>query len=222
MRTFALLLLAAAVVGPGGLGAQEETDLDARVRKFLDEHRRSWRDMNVPMSDGQALYDIIVENGYKNGLEIGMSTGHSTIWIAWAMSKTGGKVITVEIDERRYQEALRNFEEAGLSEYIDARLADAHELVPALPGPFDFVFLDADKDWYSQYFRDTLPKLEVGGCFTAHNVSDRTSSRRRRGRGGGMRGTSDFVELLRSTPNMETEFIMSGSGLSVSYKRPGQ
>ncbi|UCG89309.1 MAG: class I SAM-dependent methyltransferase, partial [Gemmatimonadota bacterium] len=106
--------------------AQE--DLDVRVRQFLDEHRRSWRDMNVPLADGQALYDVIVDNGYTQALEIGTSTGHSAIWIAWALSKTGGKLITIEIDERRYREALANFEEAGLSDYIDARLADAHDL----------------------------------------------------------------------------------------------
>jgi caffeoyl-CoA O-methyltransferase len=193
-------------------GAQE--DLDTRVRQFLDEHRRSWRDMNVPMSDGQALYDIIVQNGYTQALEIGTSTGHSAIWIAWALSKTGGKLITIEIDEGRYREALANFEEVGLSDYIDARLADAHELVPALPGPFDFVFLDADKNWYTQYFRDVLPKLEVGGCFTAHNVSQRGG---RRGRGVG--GTGRFVDELLDTPTLDTEFVTGGSGLSVSYKR---
>lgn len=193
-------------------GAQE--GLDTRVRQFLDEHRRSWRDMNVPMSDGQALYDIIVQNGYTQALEIGTSTGHSAIWIAWALSKTGGKLITIEIDEGRYREALANFEEVGLSDYIDARLADAHELVPALPGPFDFVFLDADKNWYTQYFRDVLPKLEVGGCFTAHNVSQRGG---RRGRGAG--GTGRFVDELLDTPTLDTEFVTGGSGLSVSYKR---
>jgi predicted O-methyltransferase YrrM len=79
--------------------------------------------------------------------------------------------------------------------------------------------MDADKDWYSQYFRDALPKLEVGGCFTAHNVSDRTSGRR--GRGRGMSGTDEFVELLKATPNMDTEFVMRGGGLSVSYKSGG-
>jgi caffeoyl-CoA O-methyltransferase len=195
--------------------AQAQEELDTRVRRFLDEHRRSWRDANVPLSDGQVLYDLVVENGYTRALEIGTSTGHSAIWIAWALSKTGGKLITVEIDEGRYRQALANFEEAGLSEFIDARLADAHDLVPALPGPFDFVFLDADKNWYTQYFRDVLPKLETGGCFTAHNVSER-------GRGGrGMRGTGQFVEELRSTANLETEFVTTGSGLSVSYKRRG-
>jgi len=194
---------------------QAQEDLDTRVRRFLDEHRRSWRDMNVPMSDGQVLYDLVVENGYTQALEIGTSTGHSAIWIAWALSKTAGKLITIEIDQRRYRQAVENFEAAGLSEYIDARLADAHELVPALPGPFDFVFVDADKNWYTQYFRDVLPKLEVGGCFTAHNVSNRASGRRGRGAG----GTGQFVDVLTNTPNLETEFVMSGGGLSVSYKR---
>jgi predicted O-methyltransferase YrrM len=195
--------------------AQAQEELDTRVRRFLDEHRRSWRDANVPRSDGQVLYDLVVENGYTRALEIGTSTGHSAIWIAWALTKTGGKLVTIEIDEGRYRQAMANFEEAGLSEYIDARLANAHDLVPALPGPFDFVFLDADKNWYTQYFRDVLPKLEDGGCFTAHNVSER-------GRGGrGMRGTGQFVEELRSTANLETEFVMTGGGLSISYKRRG-
>ena len=211
------LLLSAPVNPSTAQDTQTQQDLDARVQRFLDEHRRSWRDANVPMSDGQVLYDLVVENGYTQALDIGTSTGHSAIWIAWALSKTGGKLITIEIDEGRYREALENFEEAGLSEYIDARLADAHDLVPALPGPFDFVFMDADKDWYTQYFRDVLPKLEIGGCFTAHNVSER--GRTRRGRG--MRGTGAFVEELTNTPNLDTEFVTGGGGISVSYKRAG-
>jgi len=185
--------------------------LDTKVRSFLDAHRRGWRDMNVPQADGQRLYDLIVEHGYTQALEIGTSTGHSAIWIAWALSKTGGKLITLEIDERRYNQALRYFQEVGLSEYIDARLADAHELVPELEGPFDFVFIDADKNWYTQYFRAVLPKLTVGGCLTAHNVSGR--------RTGWVR---EFLEALESTPNLETEIVGSrGSGLSVSFKRSG-
>jgi len=129
-----------------------ENDLDKKVKSYLNSHANQWYDMNVPAADGKLLYDIIIENKYKHALEIGTSTGHSTIWIAWALSKTGGKLITVEVNERRYREALKNFEEAGLSEYIDARLADAHKLVPELKGPFDFVFCDADKGWYKNYF----------------------------------------------------------------------
>ncbi len=187
--------------------AQES--LDAKVRSFLDARGRRWRDMNVPEADGQRLYDLVVEHGYTQALEIGTSTGHSAIWIAWALSKTGGKLITLEIDEGRYNQALRYFEEAGVSDYIDARLADAHELVPKLEGPFDFVFIDADKDWYTQYFKAVLPKVTVGGCITAHNVSGRRTG-----------WVGEFLDALESTPNLETEMVGSrNSGLSVSFKR---
>jgi predicted O-methyltransferase YrrM len=193
--------------------AQEEAHqaLDRQVREFLDSHRRQWRDMNVPQVDGQKLHDLVLENGYTIALELGTSTGHSAIWIAWALAKTGGKLITVEIDERRYNQALENFEEAGLSEFIDARLADAHQLVYDIDGPFDFIFVDADKDWYTRYFEALLPKLDIGGCFTAHNVS--------RGGRRGSRGMGGFVQALQNTPNLDTEFFQAGAGLSISYKR---
>lgn len=104
---------------------------------------------------------------------------------------------------------MKEKEEAGLSDYIDARLADAHELVPKLKGPFDFVFSDADKGWYKNYLIAVLPKLEVGGCFTAHNVSGRRQW-----------GIREFLDYLRSLPNMETTINRtSWSGISISYKK---
>ena len=124
----------------------KKNDLDEKVGTFLEKREGAWRDLNIPTSDGKVLYDLIIKNKYKKALEIGTSTGYSTIFIAWALSKTGGKVITIEIDPERYREALANFKEAGLSEYIDARLADAHDLVKEIKGSFDFVFCDADKD----------------------------------------------------------------------------
>jgi predicted O-methyltransferase YrrM len=197
------------VLAPATLVAQADEDLDARVRSFLERSRRQWRDMNVPESDGRLLYDLIIQNDYTRALEIGTSTGHSGIWIAWALSKTGGKLTTIEINERRYHEALANFEEAGLSQYIDARLADAHDLVPQLQGPFDFVFCDADKGWYKNYFIAVEPKLVRGGCFAAHNVSGRR-----------MRGTGEFLAYVEKLPNYETTIAReSWSGMSISYKR---
>jgi predicted O-methyltransferase YrrM len=189
---------------------RENPSLDARVKQFLDNRSGRWHVMNIPTSDGRLLYDLIIKGKYTRALEIGTSTGHSGIWIAWALSKTGGKLITVEIDEERHQQAVAHFKEAGLSEYIDARLADAHELVKKLDGPFDFVFSDADKEWYKQYFVDVAPKLSVGGCFTAHNVSGR-----RRNFG----DIGEFVEYVTSLKNFETTFNTSGGGVSISYKK---
>lgn len=187
--------------------------LDQKVKRFLIKHSGKWHDMNVPAVDGQTLYNIIVKNNYQSALEIGTSTGHSAIWIAWALSKTGGKLITIDIDEDRYTTALENFKEAGVSEYIDARLADAHSLVKELKGPFDFVFSDADKDWYKQYFIDLDPKLKVGGCFTAHNVTDTGN------RGSYQTGQDIFLEYIRSLKKYKTTINTSGAGLSISYKR---
>ena len=190
---------------------EKKNSLDERVQKFLDSHRGTWRDMNVPTSDGKILYDIIVKNKYKKALEIGTSTGHSAIWIAWALSKTDGKLITIEIDEDRYNEAMANFKKAGISDYIDARLADAHKLVKKLKGPFDFVFCDADKYWYKNYFIDVFPRLEVGGCYTAHNVSGRRGWRRG--------GTGEFYDYIKDLRYLETNVDHSGAGISISYKK---
>jgi len=182
--------------------------LDTKVEKFLNENRGKWHDWNVPYEDGKVLYNLIIKNGYRNALEIGTSTGHSAIWMAWALSKTGGKLITIEIDESRYKTALKNFKKAGVEEYIDARLADAHQLVTELKGPFDFVFSDADKEWYTQYFKDADAKLVVGGCFAAHNVTN------------GFGGTKEFLYYVRTLPNYQTTIDhSSSSGISISYKR---
>lgn len=190
--------------------SSEKYDIDQKVKSFLESQRYSWHDENVPEADGKFLYNLIIKHNYRRALEIGTSTGHSAIWIAWALSKTGGKLITVEINERRYNQALENFKKAGLSEYIDARLADAHELVPMLKGPFDFVFVDADKNWYKNYLKLLLPKLEAGGCFTAHNVLNLRY----------MSGIEEFLSYVKSLPNMETTVERaSWAGISVSYKK---
>ena len=186
------------------------TDLDARVSRFLEQRRGTWRDMNVPDADGRQLHEIVLKNGYKQALEIGTSTGHSGVWIAWALAKTGGRLITIDIDEGRHREAVRNFKEVGLDAVIDARLADAHDLVPQLAGPFDFVFIDADKDWYTNYATAVIPKLRVGGCLTAHNVYP---GRRLRGM------TGDFYGYITSLPFLDTTVNTAGGGLSISYKR---
>lgn len=185
-----------------------DNDLDTRVIKFLKEQSGHWRDMNVPVSDGKILYDLVLQGKHTQALEIGTSTGHSAIWIAWALSKTGGKLITIEIDKKRYVEAMANFKKAGVLEYIDARLGDAHELVPALKESFDFVFCDADKWWYKNYFVAMEPKIVKGGCFVAHNTNMRSSD------------ISEFLEYVQNNLKFTTTLdSTSRSGISVTCKK---
>jgi len=211
MRHAALLCLATAVV-PILLAASPQPDrfaeLDKQVRAFLERNRRTWIDLNVPAADGQVLHDLVLEHKYTRALEIGTSTGHSGIWIAWALAKTGGRLTTIEIDQRRHETALANFKAAGLSQFIDARLGDAHDIVPALPGPYDFVFSDADKSWYKNYLIAVWPKLAPGGAFTAHNVTGRTQ------------GIGEFLDHLKTLPDASTTMNRASSeGISISFKR---
>jgi caffeoyl-CoA O-methyltransferase len=193
--------------------AQGDAALDARVQSFLDSRAREWRDLNVPAVDGRILHDIIVEHGFTQAFEIGTSTGHSTIWIAWALAKTGGTLATIEIDERRYEEAQRNVAEAGLSDYVEFILGNAHEIVPALEGPFDFVFSDADKGWYVNYFDAMYPKLTADACFVAHNVEE---SLFRFGRG----WEAEYLAHVREIEDMDTVLHPDArNGIAMTCKR---
>ncbi|MEX0987982.1 MAG: class I SAM-dependent methyltransferase [Bacteroidales bacterium] len=183
-----------------------DKEIDKRVKQYLEAQSNEFHDMNVPEKDGELLYDLIIKGNYTRALEIGTSTGYSGIYLAWALSKTGGKLITIEINEQRYKTALKHFEQAGLSGYIDARLADAHDLVKELDGPFDFVFSDADKNWYRNYFLELDPKLVVGGCYATHNISDK--------RGG---WNYDYFEFLKKQPHYSSS-IHPGTSMLVSYK----
>jgi predicted O-methyltransferase YrrM len=209
-HTFYLLLILNLGLVPEILAQnqKDQNSLDERVQKYLEENRKNWQDLNVPYEDGELLHNLIVQNDYQSAVEIGTSTGHSTIWIAWALSKTGGKLITIEIDEKRQKEAIEKVKALGLSEYVDFRLGNAHEIVKELEGPFDFVFSDADKDWYVQYFKDLDPKLKKGGRFTAHNVLQ------------SMRGIGEFMDLISNHPDYETTVDRSSSsGTSISLKK---
>lgn len=186
----------------------EQKTLDARVQKFLEDNRQNWRDLNVPYEDGKILHDMIVQNNYQSALEIGTSTGHSTVWIAWALSKTGGKLTTVELDESRQKQAIAHVKAAGLSEYVDFRLGNAHQIVKEVEGPFDFVFSDADKDWYVQYFKDVDPKLKQGGRFAAHNVLQNIG------------GIKEYMDFVNNHPGYETTVDKtSSSGIAISHKK---
>ncbi|GAA4444552.1 hypothetical protein GCM10023091_34910 [Ravibacter arvi] len=209
---FLKIIIATALIGYFLLSpayAQEKSrDRDERVKKFLKENRQKWQDLNVPYEDGKVLHDLIVARNYRSALEIGTSTGHSTVWIAWALSKTGGKLVTLEIDPERQKTAIENVKKAGLSEFVDFRLGDAHTLAKEVKGPLDFVFSDADKGWYTQYFKDLSPKMSKGGTFTAHNVLQNIS------------GIREFLEFVKSRPDYDTSIDRtSSSGISMSTKK---
>lgn len=194
--------------------AQQNSTLDNRVKAFLDSHRNQWHDFNIPYQDGQELEKLVVQHQCKNILEIGTSSGHSTIWLAKAVAKTGGKVITLELDRGRHERAKKNFEAAGVAHLIDARLGDAMQLIPTLNQEFDFVFSDATwstqpDEGYLTFFKLCDPRLKKGGLYTMHNVTD------------GYGDDGRFFRYLDKLGTYKTHIIRaSRNGISVSVKQP--
>lgn len=97
IKNISLFIIIQLLVGlaPLHLYAQQPEagiELDRRVEQFLETHKHDFRDMNVLEKDGQLLYDLVIEGKYTRALEIGTSTGYSGIYLAWAHSKTGGKL----------------------------------------------------------------------------------------------------------------------------------
>ncbi len=105
----------------------------------------------------------------KTILEIGTYTGYSGICMARGLAKEG-KLITLDINDELEKMVRGFFEESGLENQIDYRLGNALEIIPELPGPFDLVFIDADKYNYQKYFDLVIDKVSPGGIILADNV----------------------------------------------------
>ena len=105
----------------------------------------------------------------KTILEIGTYTGYSGICLARGL-KPDGKLITLDINDELETMVRGFFEESGLAHQIDYRLGNAREIIPTLEGPFDLVFIDADKFYYADYFDLVIEKVPSGGIILADNV----------------------------------------------------
>lgn len=105
----------------------------------------------------------------KNILEIGTYTGYSAICMAEGLAAQG-KITTLDINEELETMVRGYFDKAGISHQVDYRIGNAMEIIPNLSGPFDLVFIDADKINYSNYFDLVIDKVEVGGYIIADNV----------------------------------------------------
>ena len=190
--------------------AQEPGAAEVRAQARLAWMRVHQKGMwNVAPSEGAFLRDEVVKAKAKRALEIGTSNGYSGIWTALGLRKTGGHLTTLEIDEGRAKLAEENFRAAGVEPLVTLERGDALELIPKLSGPFDFVFIDAEKEDYVRYLELVLPKVPPGGVIVAHNVTDLKAL------------LGDFIQAVKTSPQLETTFVDAGpGGFSVSRKLP--
>lgn len=166
--------------------------------------------------DTGIFYNILLTSTKaKNVLEIGMSAGYSTMWFADVISKNDGKIITIDHDLNKIEHAKNNFEEAGVNDFIEIKHGDALQVLNEISlkenfqNFFDFVFIDADKERYIQYFDSVLPLVRIGGIIAADNILYPERFQK---------FTSPYVEHVRKNPNIKSVTIPIDNGEELSLK----
>jgi predicted O-methyltransferase YrrM len=128
---------------------------------------------NIPIvgpTMGELLYILAAATKAKRILELGTATGYSAIYLARGCEPVNGAVVTFETDRGMAAKALQNFRQAGVSDRIDIRMANAVEVLPQMQETFDFIFLDIEKPDYINVLPDCQRLLIRGGLLVADNV----------------------------------------------------
>jgi caffeoyl-CoA O-methyltransferase len=165
----------------------------------------SQRTRNVDRETGEWLNLLVRATGAKNILEIGSSNAVSTILLADAARANGGRVTGTEIIPERAADANRNLAEAGLADVATVVTGDARETTTGLEGPFDLVFIDAEKDDYPAHLLAIVDRVRPGGLILADNVVSHD--------------VSAYQNLVRERDDLETVTIPLNRGIEFTLKR---
>lgn len=165
----------------------------------------SQRTRNVDRETGEWLNLLIRATGAKRILEIGSSNAVSTILLADAARATSGRVTGTEIIPERAAEANRNLAEAGLADVATVIAGNAQATIAELDGPFDLVFIDAEKDDYSAHLLAIVDRVRPGGLILADNVVSHD--------------VSAYQRLVRERDDLETVTIPLNRGIEFTLKR---
>jgi predicted O-methyltransferase YrrM len=171
------------------------------------EQDRRKKMLNLEPDTARFISILIRSSQRKALLEIGTSNGYSTIWLAWAVSATGGHITSLERDADKNALADANLQRAGLRDSVDLLLGDATEIVAGLDGPFDFVFFDADRISAPDQLKFLKPKLLPGALVLADNVLSHPDQ------------IAGYLAAIEATPDFDHMVIPIGKGLSLAYKR---
>jgi len=180
--------------------AQFGEDNDAR------ETARPRRMLNITRDTGRLLWVLIGATRATRILEVGTSNAFSTIWLADAARTAGGRVTTLELNPDKVALARANLATAGLAGVVDIIEGKAADTLAALPGPFDLVFLDADRPSYLTYLELVVPKLRAGGLLVADNVTSHASE------------LQDYLARVKSHPQLFSVTVPIGNGEEIALK----
>jgi len=204
-RFLSLLLLAASVniILAAGSAAADKTEapvtLNNKVQAVIDRVERQCRERHVYMigpAKAKRLAELVRRKKPKQVVECGTAIGYSGLWIASQLETIGaGKLITIEFNPERAEEAKRNFAEAGLADYVEVRNGDARKVVKEIDGPIDFVFIDCGYSNYQPCLTGLEDELADGAILVADNV------------GIGANGMKAYLDYVRKKYRSRTEWF---------------
>jgi len=139
-------------------------------------------------------------------VEIGTGVGYSTLWLAYAASTTGGKVVTCEIDSAKADEARANLAKAEMADYVEILVGDARETLRHQEGAVDFLFIDGEYGQYETYFDVVYKRMSVGSTIVADDVVAAEDD------------LADYTTYVQNHPNLESVTIPLAQGLEFSVK----
>lgn len=175
-----------------------------------DQHaaQRGERYVNITPDTGPFLALLVQASNARAILEIGTSTGYSTLWLADASEASGGHVTTLEINLERAEIARVNFVRAGLHDRITSVLTPVQDWLAAGPaGPFDFIFLDADRSQYVALWPRLLPLVRLGGLLVVDNALSHAEQLRA------------FTDLVHATAGVTSVTVPVGKGELLIWKK---
>jgi caffeoyl-CoA O-methyltransferase len=180
-------------------------------RLYAEDHEQrrlglptSQRTRNIDIESGRFLFLLALGMQAKQIVEIGSSNAVSTIWLASAAKRTGGTIFGTELIPERVAEANRNLAEAGLDSIATVHSGPAARSLASAAGPFDLVFIDAEKDDYSAYFDLIVDQVRPGGLIVADNVTSHDCTA--------------YQAMLRSRDDIETVTVTMERGFEISSK----
>ena len=171
--------------------------------------------ISVSPPQGKLLMLLAMLQGARNILEIGTLGGYSTIWLARALPP-GGRLITLEADAKHAEVARENIERAGLDGVVELRLGPALETLPRLAaenrGPFDFIFIDADKPSIPDYFTWSLKLVRRGSVIIVDNVIRSEAVIDAANGDANVQGVRRFNDMLAAEPRVSATVIQTVGG----------
>ena len=194
---------------------KENDELILEMEKYASEY-------NVPIVTKEVaeyLKFIVKSSGIKNVLEVGTAIGYSGILMAKEIEKNDGKLYTIEIDEERYNLAQENFKKSGLNNIVSIK-GDAVEEIKKIDETFDFVFIDASKGHYLEFFEDSYKLLNKDGIIFIDNIMFRGYLYKEYPKRFKtiVRRLNEFIEYLYSRDGGEFVLLPFGDGIGLFRK----